>query len=191
MFGPTVRRWLADEPAYANLRLKQRVKLLTRMLVVGLTVGLVVGLIGGLIGGLTAGLVVRLTVGLTVGLLIGLTAWLGIPNRTDWASRPQSTYKATRTLSALQLCLALLAIVLAFGLAGWLAGRMIIRSGAWLSYVLTTCWKKPKKGNSSRTATDIWTQTRHRTSRPHTCLTPVDGGHRPEMGRSSRARAHP
>jgi hypothetical protein len=107
-------------------------------------------------------------IGLVSGLALGLTEWVGIPNRTGWASRPQSTYKATRTLTALQLCLALLAIVLAFVLAGWLtvgltvslaagltvglvgglaaglaarlAGGLIIRSGAWLSYVLATHW---------------------------------------------------
>jgi hypothetical protein len=111
-------------------------------------------------------------IGLVSGLALGLTEWVGIPTRTGWASRPQSTYKATRTLTALQLCLALLAIVLAFVLAGWLtvgltvslaagltvglavglvgglaaglaarlAGGLIIRSGAWLSYVLATHW---------------------------------------------------
>jgi hypothetical protein len=52
MFGPTARRWLADEPAYANLQVKQRVKLLTCRLVVGLTAGLVVGLTFGLTAGL-------------------------------------------------------------------------------------------------------------------------------------------
>jgi hypothetical protein len=128
MFEPTARRWLADEPAYANLKLKQRVTLLTRRLVVGLTVGLAVGLAVGLTIALTAGLADGLTIGLTVGLagglMIGLIEWVGIPSRTARASRPRSTYKATRTLTALQLCLALLAAVLAIGLAGWLLARL-------------------------------------------------------------------
>jgi uncharacterized membrane protein YeaQ/YmgE (transglycosylase-associated protein family) len=100
---------------------------------------------------------------------------MGIPNRTHWASRPHSTYTATRTLTVLQLCLALLTTVLVVGLTGWLAarltggrlrvglaaglttglagglagglasglaarraGRLVIRSGAWLSYVIAT-----------------------------------------------------
>lgn len=174
MAGPTARRWLTDEPAYANLQLKGRGKLLTRRLafalVVGLAVAPVAGLTVGLVVGLGAGLTGGLAIGLTGGLAIGLMEWVGIPNRTDWATRPQSTYKATRTLTVLQLCLAVLAGGLAFGLAGWLtaglevglaagltsglaggltgglagglaarrAGRMVIRSGAWLSYVLAT-----------------------------------------------------
>lgn len=136
MVGPMARRWLQDEPAYANLRLKHRVKLLTGRLVVGLTVGLAVGSVVGLTLGLAAelvfgltvglrfGLVLGLTGGLTGGLVIGLIAWVGIPSRNDWASGPQSTYKATRRLTVLQLCLALLAIGLAIGLAGWLAVRL-------------------------------------------------------------------
>lgn len=186
MFGPTARRWLADAPAYANLQLKQRATLLARRMVVGLTVALAVGLTIGLtleltaglvIGlriGLTAGLTSGLVIGLTGGLAIGLIGWMGIPNRTHWASRPHPTYTATRTLTVLQLCLALLTTVLVVGLTGWLAarltggtpvglaaglttglagglvgglasglaarraGRLVIRSGAWLSYVIAT-----------------------------------------------------
>lgn len=177
MFGPPAGRWLADGPAYANLRLRSRVTLLTYRLIVGVGVGLAVALVVGLalwlVIDLMVGVVVWLTVGLTGGLVSGLITWVGIPNRSDWASGPRSTYKATRTLTVLQLCLALLAIVLAVGLAGWLAdaltggltygvatglaaglvgGRrpdgLVIRSGAWLSYVLAigllvTCGKLP------------------------------------------------
>lgn len=180
MFGPTARRWLADEPAYANLQLTRRVTLLTRRLMTGLAVGLTVGPIVGLAVGLALGQAVGMRVGVTAGLAggvvvglaggtaIGLIGWMGIPNRADWASGPRSTYTATRTLTVLQLCLAGLAAVLALGLevglvarlvvdpaagltaglAGGLvagltgglaarrAGRLVIRSGAWLVYVL-------------------------------------------------------
>ncbi|MGH4026617.1 MAG: NACHT domain-containing protein [Pseudonocardiaceae bacterium] len=172
MFGPTARRWLGDEPAYANLQLTQRVTLLTRRMMVGLAVGLVigpaVGLAVGLVVGLPVGLVGGLAIGLAGGLGLGLTEWVGIPNRTDWASGPHSTYKATRTLTILQFCLGVLVAGLAIGLAGGLtagltvtlataltaggaggltggltagltarrAGRLVIRSGAWLTYLL-------------------------------------------------------
>lgn len=178
MFGPTARRWLVDEPAYANLQLKQRTTLLVRRMGVGLAValavGLTVGLTGGLMFGLTAGLTAGLAIGLTGGLALGLIEWVGLPNRTNWASGPQSTYKATRRLTVLQLCLALPTIVLVVGLTGGLTigltgrpiagltglvfgltaglaagltaglaarlrGRLVIRSGAWLCYVLVTC----------------------------------------------------
>jgi hypothetical protein len=184
LFGPTAGRWLADEPAYANLQVRQRVTLLTRSLGTGLAVGLAVGLTAGLVLGLAVGLAVGLATGLTVGLtagtaggvtaglMVGLITWTGIPNnRTGWASRPQSTYRATRTLTVLQLCLALLGIGLVVVLVGWLAAglpvtlttglmvglvgglmsglviglaarvrdRLVIRSGAWLSYVLAIC----------------------------------------------------
>ncbi len=137
MLEPTAHRWLADEPAQANLQVKQRVALLTRRLAVGSTVGLPVGLVVGLVGGLTVGLTtgqaLGLTVGLTVGptvglaggLAIGLIEWVGIPNRTDWASGPQSTYRATRTLTVLQVCLAVLATALAIGLAGQLLASLM------------------------------------------------------------------
>lgn len=176
MVEPTARRWLTDEPAYANLQVTQRVTLLTRRmafgLVVALVVGLVVGLTVGLVVGLKTGLRGGLAVGLTGGLGLGLMEWVGLPSRTDWATTPRSTYQATRALTVLQLCLAVLVASLTIGLTGWLtadlaiglvgglaaglvagvvgglvgglaarrAGKLVIRSGAWLCYVLVICW---------------------------------------------------
>ncbi|MGH3867350.1 MAG: NACHT domain-containing protein [Pseudonocardiaceae bacterium] len=176
MVEPTARRWLTDEPAYANLQVTRRFTLLTRRLAFGLMVALMVALVGGLTVGLVVGLGTGLkgglALGLTGGLALGLTEWVGIPNRTDWATTPRSTYQATCALTVLQLCLAVLGTGLAIGLTGWLtadlaiglagglvaglvaglvgglvgglaarrAGRLVIRSGAWLSYVLAICW---------------------------------------------------
>jgi hypothetical protein len=127
MSGPTVRRWLTDEPAYANLQLTQRVTLLTRRLVVGLAVGLVVGTAVGVAVGLVVGLPAGLIGGLAIGLVGGLTGWVGIPDKIDWASGPQSTHTATRTLTVLQLCLGVLVAGLAVGLAGWLTAGLTVR----------------------------------------------------------------
>jgi hypothetical protein len=90
-------------------------------LTVELGVGLVVGLMGALGVGLQVGLTVRLEIGLLVGLggglVIGLVKWV-TPSRTGWASTPRSTYKATRTLLALQTCLGMLVGTLVGGPVG-------------------------------------------------------------------------
>jgi hypothetical protein len=197
MFGPPAQRWLRDEPAYANLRFRHRFMLLTQRLVIGVAVGMTVGtvvgptlclaahLIGalrvGLTGALRVGLSGGLIVGLSGGLVIGLITWVGIPSRSDWATGPQSTYRATRTLTLLQLCLGLLTIVTVVGSIGWLAGpltgsrtfglvdgleigsmtglaaglagglaarragKLVIRSGAWLCYILAI-WRLAATG---------------------------------------------
>jgi hypothetical protein len=172
--GLTSRRRLTDEPAHANLKLKNRVKLLARQLASGLRVGLAVGLGVGLAVGLgveLAGglevkpqvglaeispvsmvvtwlqicLVVGLVFGLVFGLMFGLTEWVGTPSRADWANTPQSTYKATRTLTVLQISLSGLVVWLIsrqpIGLViGLVIGLFFVSSAAWLNYLLTTCW---------------------------------------------------
>jgi hypothetical protein len=91
-------------------------------LVIGMLFDLGVALVCGLVGGLTVGVGVALGVGLEValvlglkigllvglggGLVIGLDKWMGTPSRTGWASTPRSTYKATRALAVIQICVA-------------------------------------------------------------------------------------
>jgi len=149
------RRWLTDEPAYANLQLMHRAEVLTRNLAGGLLLGLMVGppvalvigladeLVGQLRNGLFTGLAgvtdseaadlpshlaLGLAVGLTVGLTAGLLKWAGTPNRLSWASTPDSTYKATHMLTVLQVLLVGLAVGLAFGLVdpGGLSSGLLI-----------------------------------------------------------------
>ena len=143
-------------------------------LMVELGVGLVVGLMGALGVGLKVGLKVGLEVGLMVGLggglVIGLVKWVGTPSRIGWASTPRSTYKATRALLVIQICVGVLVGVLLGGpVGGLLVGEPVAKllgvglgaglkigwgvglvvgllgglgqtsSGAWLSYILTSC----------------------------------------------------
>jgi len=184
----TSRSWLTDEPAYANLQLKQRTGVLTRNLAGGLLLGLIVGppvalvigladeLVGQLRNGLPYGLagvadseapslprnlMLGLAVGLAVGLTAGLLKWAGEPSRLSWASTPNSTYKATSTLTVLQVSLVGLAVGLALasveglygglgeGLVGGLVtglvvglpgGLAMLSSAAWLSYILALFW---------------------------------------------------
>ena len=153
--------WFTDEPAYANLRLKHRAGLLVRDLGVGLVLGLGTGLLLGLVYGLVEGLVegldrlvVRLVVGLVVGLVyglvLGLFKWMGTPSRTGWISTPRSTYKATRTLTVIQICLGGLVLglvpgrlelwVVVFGVViGLVVALGLVSSGAWFSYILASC----------------------------------------------------
>lgn len=153
---------VADEPAYANLRLKNRVKMLTSRLVSGLVSGLIFGLASALMFGIVDELVAGelavfglavfgLAGGPVFGLVFGFIEWAGTPSRTDWASTPSSTYKATRTLTVLHISLFGLVGGLVGGLAGGLAlgtvglasglalGPVCISRRAWLSYVLATC----------------------------------------------------
>jgi NACHT domain len=170
MGGPD---WLTGEPTYANLQLKNRTGMLIRDLGIGLIAGLGIGLIAGLgvglIFGLGAGLMTGLRIGLVAGLVAGLGAglvkWMGTPSRTGWANTPRSTYKATRTLTVIQVFIGVLAYGLIAGLAtglefgglgyglvgglvtgleyglgpGLMFGLGLISSGAWFSYLLTSC----------------------------------------------------
>jgi hypothetical protein len=160
--------WLIGEPAYVNLRLKHRTRMLILHLggglVGGLLSGLAGGLVGGLVGGLMNGLRGGLAGGMVAGLVLGLVKWVTTPSRIGWASTPRSTYKANRTLTVIQWCLAVLAIGLAAVLLLWqvtelkavlgavvggalaavlevglAAGLGLMPSGAWLSYMLTSC----------------------------------------------------
>jgi hypothetical protein len=82
----------------------------------GLHIGLVAGE-QGLDAGLELGLVTAMTYGLVAGLVGGLIKWVGTPSRTGWASTPRSTYKATRVLTAIQLCIGGFGVALLFWLA--------------------------------------------------------------------------
>ena len=97
-------------------------------LVTGLVRGLVVGLgvtLGiGLKDALGVGLKTGLMVGLGGGLVIGLAKWMGTPSRMGWASTPRSTYKATRALTVIQICVAGLVGGLLGGLVGGLLGGL-------------------------------------------------------------------
>ncbi|MGH3939010.1 MAG: NACHT domain-containing protein [Pseudonocardiaceae bacterium] len=162
--GTKIESWLINEPAHADLRLKNRTKLLARRLAPGLGymagAGLPLGLSVGLMAGPVAGLIVGLAVGLMLGLMVlpvQFISWVGTPTRTDWATTPRSTYKATRTLTVLQTATVGLVFVLILGLGiglleglllglvsglmalatGVAAGLALLSSGAWLSYILT------------------------------------------------------
>jgi len=139
VIGQRGQHWLTDEPAYANLQLKHRTGMLIRDLEIGLTVGLTGGLVVslvvslvvwlafGLMVGLAYGLVAGLAYGLAWGLVLGLTKWVGTPSRTGWASTPSSTYKATRALTIIQVCVSGLGIGLGVGLAASFALGLEVR----------------------------------------------------------------
>jgi len=139
VIGQRGQHWRTDEPAYANLQLKHRTGMLIRDLEIGLTVGLTGGLVVslvvslvvwlafGLMVGLAYGLVAGLAYGLAWGLVLGLTKWVGTPSRTGWASTPSSTYKATRALTIIQVCVSGLGIGLGVGLAASFALGLEVR----------------------------------------------------------------
>jgi hypothetical protein len=160
--------WLTDEPAYANLRLKHRSGALVRDLGVGSGVGLVFGIVAGLLFGLKVEVMIGLAggmgAGMVIGLLGGLVKWVGTPSRTGWASTPRSTYKATRALTVIQICVGglggglvgvlvpvlvpvlegrlvpVLTVGLGVGLGvGLVGGLGLMSSGAWFSYTLALC----------------------------------------------------
>lgn len=163
--------WLTDEPAYVNLRLKHRTRMLGCNLGVGLAAGLGIGLVFGLVDRvvdwLVFGQVVKLAdwlvfglAGIVFGLGGGLIKWVGTLSRDGWASTPNSTYTATRVLTLIQICVVGLGGGLGAGLLAWLVegqklglghglvlglmggsglGLVFLSSGAWLSYLLTSC----------------------------------------------------
>jgi hypothetical protein len=117
------------EPAYADVRLKGRLRLLAGNLVFGLTIGLAVGmitalgfgLVGGLIGGVRESLVFGLAVGAAGGLTIGLSRWVSTPV-TD--ARPQTpVFTLRRDLELVYVRSVVFGFTLgpAFGIAGALA----------------------------------------------------------------------
>ena len=86
--------------------------------------------------------------------MLGLFKWMGTPSRTGWASTPRSTYKATRTLTVIQICLGGLVLGLVSGLSpgrlelwvvvfgvviGVVVALGLVSSGAWFSYILASC----------------------------------------------------
>jgi hypothetical protein len=117
------------EPAYADVRLKGRLRLLAGNLAFGLTVGLAVGmitslgfgLVGGLIGGVRESLVFGLAVGAAGGFTIGLSRWVSTPV-TD--ARPQTpVFTLRRDLELVYVRSVAFGLTLgpAFGIAGALA----------------------------------------------------------------------
>ncbi|MFF1609545.1 NACHT domain-containing protein [Amycolatopsis sp. NPDC058278] len=95
------------EPAYADLRLRGRMRLLWRKLtlwssiragllfglVVGFLFGLIVGFDSGLVDGLAAGLVGGLAFGLIFGLAFGFVLWAKTPLVNDGPQTPTVTFR--------------------------------------------------------------------------------------------------
>lgn len=117
------------EPAYADVRLRGRLRPLAWNLAFGLTVGLAVGtitavafgLVGGLIGGVRESLVFGLAVGAAGGLTVGLSRWVSTPVTS---ARPQTPFVTLRRDLELVYVRSLafgLALGPAFGIAGALA----------------------------------------------------------------------
>lgn len=110
------------EPAYADLRLRGRIRSLIGHLSARLAFGLVSGLMGGLMGWLVGGLAVGLMGGLVValagGLAFGLSEWAKNAQAGDTAQTPpDSLHRDLRTA---------LLNALAFGLTGGLAGGLVV-----------------------------------------------------------------
>jgi hypothetical protein len=112
------------EPAYADLRLHGRIRMLARKLTdwpsirAGLVVGLVVGFVFGLIAGPAGGLVGGLAFGLIFGLAFGLVAWAKTPLTNERPQTPTLTFHRDLQLVYFYS----LAFGLAFGLVGLVFG---------------------------------------------------------------------
>lgn len=161
--GLAARRWLTDEPAYANLKLNGRAMTLARQLVFGLVFGLTVGATVGVafivaialaatlalklaygLGGdvlplimlFFNGLTPGLTPGLTTGLTFGLTVGLAVGLIT-WVGIPNRTggVSSPRSTYKATRILTILQITLG-GLAFGLAVSLTVRSTVDLALAL-------------------------------------------------------
>jgi hypothetical protein len=110
------------EPAYADLRLHGRIRLLWRKLTAwpsiraGLVVGLVVGPVFGLVAGLAGGLVGGFAFALVFGLVFGLVEWAKTPLTNDRPQTPAVTFHRDLQLVYFYSLVFGLAFGLVFGL---------------------------------------------------------------------------
>ncbi len=128
------------EPAYADLRLRGRIRSLIGHLAARLAFGLVFGLMGGLVGGLVGwlagglvpgsaggrGLSGGLVPGLMGGLVVALAGGLAF-GLSEWAKNSQASETAQTPPDSLHRDLrTALLNALAFGLTGGLAGGLVV-----------------------------------------------------------------
>ena len=124
-----LRKSSTVEPAYADLRLRRRGRLLAGNVTFGLAVGiavgvitaLVLGLAGGLGGGVLDSLVFGLAVGAAGGFTIGLSRWVSTPVTNAQPQTPEVTMRRDLELVYVRSLAFGLALGPAFGVAGALA----------------------------------------------------------------------
>jgi hypothetical protein len=128
--GPTV------EPAYADLRLRRRGRLLAGNVAFGLTVGLAIGVVaalllglfGGLAGGVMDSLMFGLAVGAAGGFTVGLSRWVSTPATNAQPQTPGLTLRRDLELVYVRSLAFGLTLGPAFGFAGALAKGFV---GLW------------------------------------------------------------
>jgi hypothetical protein len=97
-----------------------------RRLAVGVAAALGVGVAAGVTIGVTAGIAITATVGAAIGItagaaiavLVGFTRWLNAPADSFRSPSPISVLRGERTVSCVQMCLAVFGIPLTVGLVG-------------------------------------------------------------------------
>ncbi|HZE00429.1 MAG TPA: NACHT domain-containing protein [Pseudonocardiaceae bacterium] len=148
-----------DAPAYIDLRMHGRVRVLCRKLAVGLLGGLFGGLLAGLWSGLRAGLAVGLRHGLLIGLggllaglAFGLISFAASPSIVARASSPTESYRADRALTILASSVLGLVAGVAFGVtAGPVAGLLfglvtglviapVVTNTRWSTFAVAALW---------------------------------------------------
>lgn len=122
---------LTMAPAYANLRLRGRIRTLTRKIASRTTMGMAVGLTLVVITGLgpapdTGTVQLSLIGGPVVGALIGILEWASTPQPEDLTHTPAGTLRRDLQLMLGRTALALLVIGFLAGLAAGLVGEFVI-----------------------------------------------------------------
>lgn len=124
----------AKEPAYADLRLHGRIRLLGRKLTAwpsiraGLVVGLVVGPVFGLVAGLAGGLVGGFAFALVFELVFGLVEWAKTPLTNDRPQTPAVTFH--RDLQLVYFYSLVFGVRVRIGVRACVRARVLVRAQA-------------------------------------------------------------